>query len=889
MSANPTKRAWKLQEFVAHGASVNCLALGHKSGRVLVTGGDDKKVNLWAVGKPNCIMSLSGHTTPIECVRFGHTEELVCAGSASGALKIWDLEAARLVRTLTGHKAGIRCIDFHPYGDFLSSGSGDTNLKLWDIRRKGCIFTYKGHSETVNCLKFSPDGQWVASGGTEGAVKIWDLRAGKMMCEFNDHGGPVYDVEFHPHEFLLASASADRTVNFWDLENFNLVSKSEKDSGPIRTIRFGIEGHCIFSGSHESLKVHTWEPPQIRDTLMMGWGKIKDISIASTQLIGAAYQMSNVSLYVVDLKRVQPFGMTTPRVTTVVNTGVNDLPKNNTSDEFVKPVAPGQVMRRSFVKGQNGARSSPDVKVSEEQSDKSGTDPEDTDENHSQADITDYRHYEEIFRPRQRDLNRTPTMDDEEIFQAPEETPEPVTVIQRPAHLKVRKSSKKPSPSPTRRSSQPPTSAPNQSSPVRMRKGSNPPTPTTAGGARPPQFDGPPSPTRLPESVVRPPKMEYTSLTPVSKIQINQPSERPLDRPTLVRPQRTSTVLINEGGGGGNNCAGNSNSAPVQVVDPFLMMQRQMSTPTMMDPNMMLQLQQQQLLQQQQQSQQQHPQGPQSYLSMMPASRGSEPNLNQKSANPNNSSNSKKGSVMQQQHVVDTAPPEKEKIEVIPLNLEKPTGLEMGDFLPMKFQMMGLGGNTLGGCDTSKFSAFKSYGPPNDLSETEVTSSILKGHESMMAALTNRGRQVEILQKMWQNKDAKTAVEQAGLANDQSVLVDLLSVITLRPSIWNLDLCTALLPSLEKLLQSKYEMYITQGCDAMKLILKNFGSVIKSNIDSPIQTVGVDISREERHNKCMECYKDLVKIRSLILKRQAMQGKLGHTFRELSILMQYLD
>lgn len=35
---------------------VNCLSLGHKSGRVMVTGGDDKKVNLWAVGKQNCIM-----------------------------------------------------------------------------------------------------------------------------------------------------------------------------------------------------------------------------------------------------------------------------------------------------------------------------------------------------------------------------------------------------------------------------------------------------------------------------------------------------------------------------------------------------------------------------------------------------------------------------------------------------------------------------------------------------------------------------------------------------------------------------------------------------------------------------------------------------------------
>jgi katanin p80 WD40 repeat-containing subunit B1 len=36
------------------------------------------------------------------------------------------------------------------------------------------------------------------------------------------------------------------------------------------------------------------------------------------------------------------------------------------------------------------------------------------------------------------------------------------------------------------------------------------------------------------------------------------------------------------------------------------------------------------------------------------------------------------------------------------------------------------------------------------------------------------------------------------------------------------------------------------GCDAMKLILKNFGSVIKSNIDSGV-THGVDISREERY------------------------------------------
>ena len=44
------------EEFVAHRENVNCLGIGHKSGRVMVTGGEDKKVNMWTVGKPNCIM-----------------------------------------------------------------------------------------------------------------------------------------------------------------------------------------------------------------------------------------------------------------------------------------------------------------------------------------------------------------------------------------------------------------------------------------------------------------------------------------------------------------------------------------------------------------------------------------------------------------------------------------------------------------------------------------------------------------------------------------------------------------------------------------------------------------------------------------------------------------
>lgn len=112
--------------------------------------------------------SLSGHTTPVECVCFGHSEDLVCAGSQTGALKIWDLEAAKLLRTFTGHKGAIKCMDFHPYGDYLTTGSCDSNVKLWDTRKKGCIVTYSSHRLAVNSLQFSPDGQWIASACDDG-------------------------------------------------------------------------------------------------------------------------------------------------------------------------------------------------------------------------------------------------------------------------------------------------------------------------------------------------------------------------------------------------------------------------------------------------------------------------------------------------------------------------------------------------------------------------------------------------------------------------------------------------------------------------------------------------------------------------------------------------
>lgn len=58
-----------------------------------------------------------------------------------------------------------------------------------------------------------------------------------------------------------------------------------------RCITFHPESECLFSGSHESFKVHLWEPHRVSDSISMGWGKIKDIAVASKQLVCEHFDM----------------------------------------------------------------------------------------------------------------------------------------------------------------------------------------------------------------------------------------------------------------------------------------------------------------------------------------------------------------------------------------------------------------------------------------------------------------------------------------------------------------------------------------------------------------------------------------------------------------------
>ncbi|NWX42816.1 KTNB1 protein, partial [Steatornis caripensis] len=400
------------EDIMAHSSNVSSLVLGKSSGRLLATGGDDCRVNIWSVNKPNCIMSLTGHTTPVESLQINAKEELIVAGSQSGSIRIWDLEAAKILHNLLGHKANICSLDFHPFGNFVASGSLDTSIKLWDVRRKGCVFRYKGHTEAVRCLRFSPDGKWLASAADDHTVKLWDLAAGKIMFEFTGHTGPVNVVEFHPDEYLLASGSSDRTVRFWDLEKFQVVSCIEEGATPVRCVIFNPDGCCLYSGFQDSLRVYGWEPERCFDVVMVNWGKVADLSICNNQLIGVSFAQSVVSSFVVDLSRV---------------TKSDSIPHGLMRDDepLVPPAPMGSSLRRIYDRPSTSCNKPQSrVKHNSESERRSPSSEDDWDEKESKAEIQNQEDYKEIFQPKNI-ICRTPPRNNKPFPAPPED--EPVT------------------------------------------------------------------------------------------------------------------------------------------------------------------------------------------------------------------------------------------------------------------------------------------------------------------------------------------------------------------------------------------------------------------------------------------------------------------------------
>lgn len=205
-------------------------------GKLLASGGHDKKAVLWFTDTLKPKTTLEEHSSLITDVRFSPSMARLATSSFDKTVRVWDADnPGYSLRTFTGHSSGVMSLDFHPNKeDLICSCDGDGEIRYWSINNGSCARVFKGGTAQV---RFQPRlGRYLAA-AAENVVSILDAETQTCRHSLKGHTKPIHSVCWDPSGELLASVSED-SVRVW-------------------TLRSGSEGDCLHELSCNGNKFHS--------------------------------------------------------------------------------------------------------------------------------------------------------------------------------------------------------------------------------------------------------------------------------------------------------------------------------------------------------------------------------------------------------------------------------------------------------------------------------------------------------------------------------------------------------------------------------------------------------------------------------------------------------
>ncbi|MFO1477055.1 MAG: WD40 repeat domain-containing protein [Verrucomicrobiota bacterium] len=276
---------------------------------VLVSGGDDHRVQLWQTADGALLGSLTGQSGSITRACVSPDGQYVAGACQDGSLWLRSAETGAAARFLVAQTNQVGAIAFSPDATLLVSGGGcldntlciwrcsdgallnrfiaATNgitavavspdghtvatagdrseqvIRLWSIADGSLVQTLPGHTNGTATLAFAPDGRHLASGGlfAGGTIKLWDLGTGSAV-EFTGHTNSVQALAIDPAGAYVASAGRkDGLIRIWQVSGGALLQTLSMTEGA-RSLAFSPDGTFLAAAGSDSVRywqAGTWQ------------------------------------------------------------------------------------------------------------------------------------------------------------------------------------------------------------------------------------------------------------------------------------------------------------------------------------------------------------------------------------------------------------------------------------------------------------------------------------------------------------------------------------------------------------------------------------------------------------------------------------------------------
>jgi len=240
-------------------------------GKLLVSGGDDKTINLWDVQTGVVVQTFHGHSLSITSVSISPDCSTVVSGSWDGQIRLWNVVTGECCQITSLHSHKVTAVSFSLVDpQCLVSASEDGIVRHWNVNDHNNAATYVGYhvafssdstkfvscgkmaitvqgsdsglitaklsvpSDDLNSCYFSPDDRFII-GATGSTVYIWDISGSDphITTTFVGHTSFINSLTFS--STFLISASEDGSIKFWRISMLSTDGVVAKQLSPLLT------------------------------------------------------------------------------------------------------------------------------------------------------------------------------------------------------------------------------------------------------------------------------------------------------------------------------------------------------------------------------------------------------------------------------------------------------------------------------------------------------------------------------------------------------------------------------------------------------------------------------------------------------------------------------
>jgi len=200
----------------------NLLAAGTATGAIHIIDLNEKKE----------IHHLAVHSKGVYDFHYRKEDKQLIALGGDGLLTIWFVPSFKLLRKIPLSSEKLRQIAVSKEHGLIAIACGDGTLRLLEPNFFSEIRSINAHKQGATSVAWHPFKPVLLSGGRDAMIQCWNINEQyQNVLSIPAHNYAIYSIAFDDSEEYMATCSRDKTIKIWDAHSLDNLQRIDVKQG----------------------------------------------------------------------------------------------------------------------------------------------------------------------------------------------------------------------------------------------------------------------------------------------------------------------------------------------------------------------------------------------------------------------------------------------------------------------------------------------------------------------------------------------------------------------------------------------------------------------------------------------------------------------------------